>query len=589
MLSSPSFQFNTSPLQNLLNALERVGCPAKRQGRGYRAQCPCCKGSRNDKLGINECDDGTVVVNCFGACETTDIVKSLGLELRDLFCRTDYQPQNSKATNDKRPKTYATVDDAVAVLAKTPGLTFVKRWDYPDAKGQHVASVSRLVDKDGKKTYKQSSRLPNGRWANRKPDDPRPLYRLPSLAAAEHVWIFEGEKCADAAVSLGLTATTSLGGCGQAKFTDWSPLSSKRVTICPDSGKDGRKYLREVADLLRDLDPPAQVDMVDLGFTESNLDIVDWLEKHDAVEPETLVELLLAMHKPIPEEEADVTSDDSELTEMTIHATKWLESFHQNEGPRLFDTGLEFGLGPGVLVIVGAKPKVGKTTLVMQLLTNALFNEPDLRAMIVSIEMTGPDLVEKQTSQVSGTNARILRYHKELLTREDRAKITAAIDKLRPIHKRIFTLNQPRKIEDFVSVARKHKPDIVVLDYVQRIKSRLRPTLDERSSINLLVDESRLLCEGGCCVIAVSSLNRSGTRSGKHGDGYDRISLDSFRESGELEYGADECFGLRRAKGSRRVYVEHLAARFRPEKDFELHVDDSLYFHLIDPETGAPL
>jgi DNA primase len=81
--------------------------------------------------------------------------------------------------------------------------------------------------------------------------EPRPLYRLPDLASARLVVVTEGEKTADAARSIGFTATTSAGGSQAAMKTDWQPLAGKEVWIFPDNDRPGRKYADTVAGLCR--------------------------------------------------------------------------------------------------------------------------------------------------------------------------------------------------------------------------------------------------------------------------------------------------------------------------------------------------
>ena len=78
---------------------------------------------------------------------------------------------------------------------------------------------------------------------------PRPLYRLPTLADAETVYVCEGEKPADAAIACGLVATTSAHGSQSASKTDWSPTADKHVVILVDRNDAGEKYGRDVAQL----------------------------------------------------------------------------------------------------------------------------------------------------------------------------------------------------------------------------------------------------------------------------------------------------------------------------------------------------
>jgi putative DNA primase/helicase len=60
------------------------------------------------------------------------------------------------------------------------------------------------------------------------PPDPRPLYNQPGMAAASHVVLVEGEKCAQALIAIGVVATTAMHGANApVDKTDWSPLAGK--------------------------------------------------------------------------------------------------------------------------------------------------------------------------------------------------------------------------------------------------------------------------------------------------------------------------------------------------------------------------
>ena len=117
---------------------------------------------------------------------------------------------------------------------------------------------------------------------------PRPLYRLPSVLAqpGERVFVCEGEKAADAAVSVGLLATTSAGGARAADKTDWTPLAGRDVVILPDNDEAGAKYAADVANILVKLTPPARVHVVHLRDAWPDLpeggDIADLVQREDA-------------------------------------------------------------------------------------------------------------------------------------------------------------------------------------------------------------------------------------------------------------------------------------------------------------------
>jgi len=55
----------------------------------WRAKCPAHDGKSRDSLSLAETGDGTILVRCFASCSAQEIVRSIGLELKDLFPRSD--------------------------------------------------------------------------------------------------------------------------------------------------------------------------------------------------------------------------------------------------------------------------------------------------------------------------------------------------------------------------------------------------------------------------------------------------------------------------------------------------------------------
>ena len=75
------------------------------------------------------------------------------------------------------------------------------------------------------------------------------LYRVPDVLAADRVYIVESKEAADAARTIGLTATTSPHGAKSAGKIDWSPLADKAVVVLPDHDAAGETYARDIARL----------------------------------------------------------------------------------------------------------------------------------------------------------------------------------------------------------------------------------------------------------------------------------------------------------------------------------------------------
>jgi len=120
-------------------------------------------------------------------------------------------------------------------------------WTYLALDGEtKLAQVRRYELPNNEKTYLPF--LPSG--ASGMPD-PRPLYRLPEIRAAETVVFCEGEKCADALASLGIESTSAMGGSNTSiNKTDWSPLAGKRIILWPDNDKTGLEFMDRVKPVL---------------------------------------------------------------------------------------------------------------------------------------------------------------------------------------------------------------------------------------------------------------------------------------------------------------------------------------------------
>lgn len=259
-----------TPLEKLLAKLPG----ARKIGKGWSARCPAHE-DRKASLSVSAGDDGTALVKCHAGCDTSAILAAVGLKLADLF------PQKAGGW-----RTFTTAKDALAELERRHGKRSVL-WTYHDAHGEPVGVVVRWDGPAGKEIRSVGRHA--GGWRIGAMPEPRPLYGLPDLAAARRVVVVEGEKAADAARSLGFTATTSAGGSQGATETDWRPLADKEVWILPDNDQPGRKYADIAGGILAKLTPPPVVRIIALTDLPDGGDIVDWIDAHgDAAEPDTL-------------------------------------------------------------------------------------------------------------------------------------------------------------------------------------------------------------------------------------------------------------------------------------------------------------
>jgi P4 family phage/plasmid primase-like protien len=193
---------------------------AKKTANGWEAHCPAHE-DKNASLSITEGQDGRILLHCHAGCTIEQIVSALGLKLPDLF------PVRK---------------------APAPGTARIdKTYDYPDATGNLLFQVVRFDPKG----FRQRRPDGNGGWIWKMTGVQRVLYRLPAVIeavkAGQVIFLVEGEKDADALVSIGLCGTCNPGGAGK-----WLPqytetLTGAHVVIIADRDDPGRKHAALVA------------------------------------------------------------------------------------------------------------------------------------------------------------------------------------------------------------------------------------------------------------------------------------------------------------------------------------------------------
>ena len=231
----------TTPVELVLSKLS----DARPNGKGWSARCPA-HNDQHPSLAVAEGEDGRALVRCHAGCEVEAICAALELRVSDLM------PDRPLAVDTNRPgprkkgmvttaapegggqRTFLTARAAIAELERRHGPRSAM-WTYRNAQNEPVGVIVRWDRPEGK-DIRPVARHSDG-WVIGGMPEPRPLYRLPELAHAKRIYVVEGEKAAEAAWSIGLTATTSPHGSKSAKKADWSPLAGKEVVISPDNNK----------------------------------------------------------------------------------------------------------------------------------------------------------------------------------------------------------------------------------------------------------------------------------------------------------------------------------------------------------------
>lgn len=349
-------------VQRVLDRLEG----GKRVGKEWRAKCPVHNGD-GLSLTISAGDDGRALLHCFAeGCSAESIVAAIDLTTADLFPPTgdtSWTLTQSNGKAKKQSKTYPTMQKAIGAarygVAKSADVTVeqvsISRQDvYHDAMGREAFLVVRFDFVDGKE-FRPIHKSVDG-WRIADPPGKLPLYGLPDIGNAERVYIVEGEKCAEALRSIGLTATTSAHGSKSAEKTDWTPLAGRECVVLPDNDKPGEGYAEAVAGCLAKLDPPATVRVVRLpDLPENGGDVADWIEARECTEPD---ELRAAVEK---------LADDAEPCEQLPFRFYTLAEFMSLDLRREYHIPGVLAAG-GVPTILSGAMKTLKTSIGMDLL-----------------------------------------------------------------------------------------------------------------------------------------------------------------------------------------------------------------------------
>lgn len=216
------------------------------------------------------------------------------------------------------------------------------------------------------------------------------------------------------------------------------------------------------------------------------------------------------------------------------------------------------GLQPGELIIVAARPSMGKTTFCLNVIEHAACDE-GLPVAIFSLEMSKMNLVQNMLCSRSRVDA--LRLRRGMLEDEDWSRISGAVGKLSEAP--VFIDDTPGLSPLLLRAkARRLKSQrdikLIVIDYLQLMEVQMRGKDSSRQAEISYISRSLkgLARELEIPVIALSQLNRGVDSREDH-----RPRMSDLRESGAIEQDADVITFLYRPE-----YYET-----DPEQKAELH------------------
>jgi len=196
---------------------------------------------------------------------------------------------------------------------------------------------------------------------------------------------------------------------------------------------------------------------------------------------------------------------------------------------------LTAGLQKSDLIVVAARPGMGKTTFCLNIAQNAALGE-DRRVGIFSLEMAREQLFLRMLCSLGRIDAHLLRTGR--LSKEEWKKLTEAFARLSGTHIFIDDTAGMGVMEMRAKARRlksEHGLDLLIIDYLQLIHGRGRAENRNQEISDISRSLKELAKELKIPVIAVSQLSRAPeTRPGDR-----RPQLSDLRESGAIEQDAD--------------------------------------------------
>ena len=238
-----------------------------------------------------------------------------------------------------------------------------------------------------------------------------------------------------------------------------------------------------------------------------------------------------------------------QLEDYWIAITTRLEAKRLQHGGNLLGLSTGFsrldnyldGIRPGLHILMG-EPSIGKSSFVNQIAFNVAKQCP---CLFVTFEDTALDLLCRQISRLSGITLKKIRRGE--ISDGDKPALLEAKSRVTEVESTLTYLVGTRCLSGdilrgLVRESLTGDDYLVIIDHLQKFAASVGQRQDFRMAVLGLTQELRDMAnEFGIPVLVVSQLARA-----FYDKGVDNISLDSPKESGEVEYSADSVIAIAR-------------------------------------------
>jgi hypothetical protein len=206
---------------------------------GILVLCPAHADSE-PSLAISRGNGSGPLLNCFGGCDTKDVLAAVGLDWQDILPPRDVPLRRKNDIRKPLP---------VAALRTSPKIT---RWPIREITGEIIAVHVRRDLPDGKKFHWERPDGTKGLGGTK--TEELPLYGIDKLADANitsPVFLVEGEKAADALLANRYAGIGTVTGSSNTPGDDaLRPLLGREIYLWPDADEVGRRHFQRIGEAL---------------------------------------------------------------------------------------------------------------------------------------------------------------------------------------------------------------------------------------------------------------------------------------------------------------------------------------------------
>ena len=254
------------------------------------------------------------------------------------------------------------------------------------------------------------------------------------------------------------------------------------------------------------------------GFVKSDEKVEDILQNHQ--------KLLNELLEIAPSKKKEISSVINE----TIDTLKTGKNIIKFGYPAL--DNIAGGMTRKEITVIGGRPGHGKTTLTINIIYSLL--KQGNRVMLFNREMSNIEVIKK--FMIMESKDLLYEHLRTGDIEEGRMQsIEIMADNLKTMLKNLIMYDDIKNLSDAMREIQREKPDVVVDDYIQLIKTDKRGSKDRRFEIEDILVEYKWVCKKeNCSAILVSQLNREIEKRLEP-----RPRIADFAESGTIEQTAE--------------------------------------------------